>query len=74
MFKQFIMLFHQWEYRNPYDRTCKICGRHEVEHCWGMSYFEWNSGWWEIFDDGDLTKHTNLGKRIIAWIKELVTY
>ena len=25
---------HEWEYRNPYDRTCKRCGRHECEEAW----------------------------------------
>ena len=25
---------HDWEYRNPADRTCKICGQHEMEECW----------------------------------------
>ena len=45
---------HQWEYRNPYDRTCKTCGRLEVAHCWPD---QWNSQWWEVFRDGDERKH-----------------
>lgn len=46
---------HRWEYRNPYDRTCAICGRHEVSHCRGME--TWNIAWWEVFDEGDPQAH-----------------
>lgn len=49
---------HKWEYRNPYDRTCKVCGRHEVSHCWAGS---WGSSWWEVFREGDLDKHKKGG-------------
>lgn len=46
---------HDWYYSNPYDRRCNICGRHEVSHCWSMK--TWTKSWWEIFDDGDSSKH-----------------
>lgn len=45
---------HEWEYRNPYDRTCEVCGRHEVQYCWS---WDWGGGWWESHDDGDTSKH-----------------
>ena len=41
------------KYRNPYDRSSKICGRHEVAHGWS----ETSSHWWEVFSDGDKSKH-----------------
>lgn len=46
---------HEWEYHNPYDRTCKVCGRHEVEHC--RSLDTWAYGWWEVFREGDPALH-----------------
>lgn len=46
--------FHEWEYRNPYDRRCAVCGRVE-------NYYTWNIGdrygWWEAHNDGDASKH-----------------
>ena len=50
----FLLSPHKWEYRNPYDRTCSVCGRHEVSHCYSG---EWSRSWWECFDDGDANKH-----------------
>ena len=50
-----LLFGHRWKYRNPYDRTCKVCNRHEVSHCWDLK--SWNRSWWEIFDEGDATKH-----------------
>jgi hypothetical protein len=44
---------HKWDYRNPYDRTCKTCGRHEVVHAWNVT----DSGWWEVFQMGNERKH-----------------
>lgn len=44
---------HHWRYRNPYDRTCKVCGRHEVSHC----SVSWRNAWWEVFSEGDRAKH-----------------
>ena len=51
---------HDWEYRNPADRTCKICGQHEMEECWAWDYQRRGlgaGGWWEIYKPGDMTKH-----------------
>ena len=48
---------HKWEYRNPYNRTCSVCGRNEVEHCWPGDEFKLRAGWWEVFDEGDESKH-----------------
>ena len=35
---------HYWKYRNPYDRVCQICDKHQS---WYM--FTWinKRGWWE---------------------------
>jgi hypothetical protein len=46
---------HTWIYRNPSDRTCSVCGRNEVEFCRDIE--SWNRTWWEVFNDGDLTRH-----------------
>jgi hypothetical protein len=51
---------HQWQYHNPFDRTCTICGRHEVEECWGEDFERKGfaaRGWWEVYREGDPTKH-----------------
>ena len=50
---------HRWEYRNPYNRTCSICDRHEVMH-----YHSWNPNarWWETFDKGNEAKHYHSAK------------
>lgn len=49
---------HHWDYRNPFNRTCIVCGRNEVRHCQDMSeFFDSTKGWWEVFNEGDLTKH-----------------
>lgn len=45
---------HHWRYRNPFDRTCRVCGRHEVFHGFDTALTHQN-GWWELFDDGDAT-------------------
>jgi len=46
---------HKWAYHNPYDRTCKVCGRREVSHCADPE--SWNRSWWEAWNDGDERKH-----------------
>jgi hypothetical protein len=46
---------HKWGYYNPYDRTCKVCGRREVSHC--ASLDSWNKSWGETWDEGDERKH-----------------
>jgi hypothetical protein len=44
---------HQWKYRNPYDRTCKVCDRHEV----AFSY-DWSGPfWWEVYSEGNPEAH-----------------
>jgi hypothetical protein len=51
---------HRWKYRNPYDRTCKICGRHEQEECWADEYARYGMrarGIWEVYREGDPKKH-----------------
>jgi len=51
---------HKWEYRNPYCRTCKICGRHEEEECWPDEFHRYGMrarGWWEVYREGDPQKH-----------------
>jgi len=51
---------HVWEYRNPSNRTCKICGQHEQEQCWAWDYERRGlaaGGWWEVCREGDMKKH-----------------
>lgn len=48
---------HVWRYRNPYDRTCSVCGRHEVAHCWAWG----GNSWWEVFNEGESRKHKKGG-------------
>ena len=55
IFIHWIFSGHRWKYRNPYDRTCKICGRNEVSHCWDLK--SWNTSWWEVFDEGNPELH-----------------
>lgn len=59
---------HSWDYRNPFDRTCKKCGRHEVSHCWSMS--TWNKAWWEVFNDGDAGEHKH--RKAKLWIASFI--
>lgn len=40
---------HRWIYRNPYDRACRICSKHQQEFAY---VFEgenplYKRGWWE---------------------------
>lgn len=54
-FAKVLLPMHQWKYRNPYNRTCQVCGRHEVRHRWAGDAHR--LGWWEVFDNGDINKH-----------------
>lgn len=38
-------VIHVWEYRSPYARTCKTCGR--VENFFTWSWSTHSRGWWE---------------------------
>ena len=44
---------HVWEYRNPADRTCLVCGRSECEFTRGSL----RDSWWEAIREGDPRKH-----------------
>lgn len=47
---------HIWSYRNPYDRTCTKCKRHEQEECWADEYARYGMesiGTWEVYNEGD---------------------
>ena len=46
---------HKWTYRNPYDRTCSVCGKHEIVYCSNVK--GQSNSWWEVFNDGDESKH-----------------
>ena len=51
---------HKWKYRNPYDRTCSVCGRNEQEECWAEDFNirGFNApGTWEVYREGDPKKH-----------------
>jgi hypothetical protein len=51
---------HKWKYRNPYNRSCVTCGRHEIEFSDnGKKPFDRTRGrhWWEAYNEGDETKH-----------------
>lgn len=47
---------HEWSYRNPYNRYCTVCGRHEIVHSNGEHGFAERT-WWEVFDEGQKEKH-----------------
>lgn len=49
---------HKWKYHNPADRTCTICGRHEIQYCADIrDVFNPFVGWWEAHIEGDLALH-----------------
>lgn len=61
---------HSWDYRNPYDRWCAVCGCHEVSHC--SSLENWDDCWWEVFDGGDVSRHWNASEQFIAdWLSPI---
>lgn len=45
--------WHKWVYRNPHDRTCKKCGRHENEFDnlgqYANGVVGWHSSWEEVY-------------------------
>jgi hypothetical protein len=45
---------HEWKYRNPFDRTCNVCGRHEVAFSWA---WDWSRTWWEVHTYGNKSAH-----------------
>lgn len=45
-----VLGLHVWSYRNPHDRTCDGCGRHQVEHA---RHYTDTRGWWETFQEGN---------------------
>ena len=49
-----VLGLHTWSYRNPFDRTCTVCKRHEVNHCMAGGNIWTKPGWWEVFNDGDM--------------------
>ena len=55
---------HTWRYRNPYDRTCEVCGRNEVSHCAAME--SWDRAWWEVWNDGEEQKHYSPNPKITS--------
>jgi hypothetical protein len=47
---------HTYKYRNPYDRTCLVCGRNEQEECWADEYARYGMrarGTWTVYREGD---------------------
>lgn len=42
---------HDWEYRNPGDRTCRCCGLQQNKFDNKFS-FDFTSGWWEDMNVG----------------------
>lgn len=48
---------HEWEYRNPHDRTCKCCGQHEEEECYVEDGRLVGPSNWEVYRPGDPSKH-----------------
>lgn len=51
-----VFYFHRWVYRNPHDRTCKICGKHEVEH-YSLGFANKRYNFWDVWVDGDEAEH-----------------
>lgn len=42
--------FHFWVYRNPANRTCEICGKHQEQYVMAYEDTNWMSSrysWWE---------------------------
>jgi hypothetical protein len=63
---------HKWKYRNPYDRTCELCGRHENTQARvfsrddGSEYIA--AEWWE--EMYPLATKKCIG-RFTAWLQEM---
>ena len=56
---------HKWSYRNPANRTCLVCGRHEEQMCNSWDFARKGlaaRSWWEVFNPGDATKHPEHAK------------
>ncbi len=49
---------HVWVYRNPSDRKCKTCGRHEQEYTWNVH--PPTLPWWEALDEGTPNQTCNV--------------
>ena len=49
---------HKWKYYNPYNRTCKVCNRQEVQH-YTFNRFGSRVDYWEVFNEGDPENHYN---------------
>ncbi len=53
-----LFIWHRWEYRDPADRTCRVCGKREVQYCSDIDdFFNTASCWWEVADDGNVENH-----------------
>lgn len=50
-FVELEVTYHDRAYRNPHNRRCAVCGRHDVEYSNDHIY------WWETYDEGELSKH-----------------
>lgn len=48
---------HKWDYRNPYDRYCSVCHRHEVVYSWNLTGSGIHRDHWVEHDEGDVEKH-----------------
>lgn len=54
---------HRWLYRNPFDRRCQKCGRHEVFHGFEAALTKQN-GCWDVFDDGNKEKCKPIWRKV----------
>ncbi len=52
---------HKWDYQNPFHRTCKCCGRVEIEH---LHQFE-EKNWWMVEAEGELWRHKDWADKFI---------
>ena len=43
-----MLKIHKWKYRNPYSRSCEICGEEQDVYCMAWDLWVPGRGWWEV--------------------------
>jgi hypothetical protein len=53
-----IFWMHHWDYRNPFNKVCKVCGQHQQMFCEDYKdALKPHVGWWELISEGEESKH-----------------